>query len=197
MITENGRLSGAVEYRHYEQKESDPLRRIKGARSRASGKYFEALISAACAYYEQAGFAVIEKTPEPFEVTKRLSGGRFQGHFAHRAQPDYKGALRGGRCVVFEAKHTDAFSIKSDRVTAAQRTALEAYINQGAVCFVLISLGLERCYRVPWMVWRDMKTIFGRLYADETDLEPYRVPRTGGVILFLSGLEADKDAGRS
>ncbi len=66
------------------------------------------MISASCAQYERLGIAVIEKTPELFAITKSLGDGRFCGHFAHQAQPEYKGVLSGGRCVAFEAKHTDA-----------------------------------------------------------------------------------------
>lgn len=79
-----------------------------GARSRAEGAGFEAIISSACDYYRAIGRADIEKTPEPM---KPLGGanrsGRFLACYTKQAQPDYKGVLSGGRAVVFEAKHTD------------------------------------------------------------------------------------------
>ena len=43
-------------------------RALIGSRSRASGEYFEGMISAACQFYEEKGISVIEKTPEPMRV---------------------------------------------------------------------------------------------------------------------------------
>ena len=34
---------------------------LSGSRSRASGEYFEGMISAACRFYEEKGISVIEK----------------------------------------------------------------------------------------------------------------------------------------
>ena len=45
-------------------------RALIGSRSRASGEYFEGMISAACQFYEEKGISVIEKTPEPMRVLK-------------------------------------------------------------------------------------------------------------------------------
>ena len=60
---------------------------------------------------------------------KPLSGmdsrGRFQACFTKPAQPDYKGVLRGGRAVVFEAKHTDGDTIAYNRLTETQMDCME------------------------------------------------------------------------
>mgnify|MGYP000112596996 FL=1 len=68
---------------------------MAGRRSRAVGDYFEQMIIAASAFYEEKGISVIEKTPEPMKVlgvhNRKL--GQFICCFSKRAQPDFKGAL--------------------------------------------------------------------------------------------------------
>ncbi|EOJ53967.1 hypothetical protein IGL07_002178 [Enterococcus sp. DIV1368f] len=39
------------------------------------GKRFEKLILAGCDYYKKKGMAIIEKTPEPFSVKRKMQGG--------------------------------------------------------------------------------------------------------------------------
>ena len=98
-------------------KEKDPLQQWRGKVSRAKGKAFEERLDASFAYYSEKGFADIEKTPEPMRVVKRLDyGGQFIAVFEKKAQPDYKGTLKGGRAVMFEAKYTDTEEMKQNRV---------------------------------------------------------------------------------
>ena len=88
-------------------------RSYTGARSRAEGAGFESIIDNACAYYRSIGLADIEKTPEPMRpIGSPDRAGRFLACYTKQAQPDYKGILKGGRAINFEAKHTD-----SDRLT--------------------------------------------------------------------------------
>lgn len=54
---------------------------LSGSRSRASGEYFEGMISAACRFYEEKGISVIEKTPEPMKVLKPYDRKRGQFYF--------------------------------------------------------------------------------------------------------------------
>ena len=84
----------------------DPMKQYQGAVSRAQGKHFEEYIDLSLRYYEQRGEAVVEKTPEPMRPTKDLGNGKFIAYSEKAAQPDYKGTLKGGRAVVFEAKYT-------------------------------------------------------------------------------------------
>jgi recombination protein U len=150
------------------------------------GRDFEEIIDAALAHYERTGAAVISKTPEPMRPTKDLGGGKFIAFYEKQAQPDYKGALKGGRAVVFEAKHTTADRIEQNRVTPEQTTLLEKYDAMGAVCFILVGFNMRDFYRVPWDVWRDMKLRWGRKYATRDDLDEYRVNTgRGGVMLIL------------
>lgn len=163
---------------------------ITGAQSRATGAYFENLICVSCNNYLEKGIAFIEKTPEPMKVLSGLEkNGQFKACFAKSAQPDYKGTLKGGQAIVFEAKHTDNNRIESSRVSPAQREALEHHHKLGAVAFVFVSIGLRDFYRVPWKDWRDMKEIFKRKYIKDEELKQYKVPRTLGYIKFLDGID--------
>ena len=47
---------------------ADPRRQVIGRRSKTSGELFESWLSNACEFYLQAGWAHIEKTPEPFQI---------------------------------------------------------------------------------------------------------------------------------
>lgn len=97
-------------------------RALTGSRSRASGEYFEGMISAACRFYEERGISVIEKTPEPMKVLKPYDRrrGQFICCFAKQAQPDFKGVLMDSTMVLFDAKHTDKEKIMRSVVTEEQ-----------------------------------------------------------------------------
>ena len=158
----------------------------QGMRNRAQGKLFEQRIDAALVHYDYLGLASVEKTPEPMRPIKRLTEGRFVAVFEKPAQPDYKGTLKGGRAVVFEAKHTSTGQMEQSRVTADQAKRLDRHQALGALCFVVAGFGQEDVFRVPWEVWRDMKAAFGRKYVTPKDLEEYRVCLgSSGVLLLL------------
>lgn len=161
------------------------INRIRGKQSRAIGELFESYIDSTCKWYEQESVAVIEKTPEPMKVISGLKQGRFTAVFEKRAQPDYKGVIGGGRAVVFEAKHTDGDRIAQSRVTDAQAESLTRYSSLGAECFVLVSVQLRAFYKVPWDIWSEMKSEYGRKYMTVLDLEEYRVAFMNGRIRFL------------
>lgn len=166
------------------------LRSQRGRQSRQTGELFEQMIDDSLKWYRWQGTAAIEKTPEPMKPLARPNNrGQFLACYVKAAQPDYKGTLRGGRAVVFEAKHTDSDRIEFDRLTQEQIGALTDHDRLGAAAYVLVSFGLESFYRVPWPVWRDMKTVFGRKYMKEPELEPYRVQRVAGVLKLLDGVE--------
>ena len=161
-------------------------RRYKGMQSKAAGEYFENMIQASCIWYREHGLACIDKTPEPMKPLSHPNYiGQFLACYTKAAQPDFKGTLEGGRSVVFEAKHTDAKAIKYDRLTKDQIDDLDMHYKLGAVAFVLVSIGLQGYYRIPWEVWRDMKAIYGRKYMTEKECERYRVPYVNGVIKML------------
>ena len=149
----------------------DPKRQMLGKIAKARGKQFESRIDDSFAYYAQKGFAIIEKTPEPMHPTKNLGNGKFIAYYEKQAQPDYKGTIKGGRTVMFEAKFTAA-----DRHQAL-----------GARCFVIAGFSSGMVYCVPWDIWKTMKDHFGRKYVTEADLEKYQVQTAwNGTLLLLN-----------
>lgn len=141
---------------------------------------------------ESKGVAFVEKTPEPMKPLRKPDRqGRFLACYTKAGQPDFKGTLTGGRAVVFEAKHTDSDKIDQSRLTPEQVESLTLHHKLGAAAFIMVSVGLENFYRVPWEVWRDMKQIYGRKHMKLEDLEPYRVQYIAGILKLLEGVEID------
>lgn len=159
-----------------------------GRRSKAAGAAFEHAISAACQYYAEQEIAYIEKTPEPFHITGKNSGGVVSGYYEKKGQPDYKGILCDGTGIMFEAKHTDTDRIRQNAVTDAQWESMNLYEKMRGKCFVMVSLGLRKFYRVPWDVWRNMKELYGKKYMTELELERFRLKEFGAVIRILDGI---------
>ncbi len=172
---------------------ADATRQLIGRRSRAAGEIFERYITMACEYYWRKGYAVISKTPEPMRIIKPYGArntGQFVAYFEKQAQPDYKGALSDGTCIIFDAKHTEKDRIQQDAVTETQWETFDKYEEMKAQCFVVVSIGLEKFYRIPWKIWRQMKELYGHKYmAAGKELEPYRIPDQQSIILFLEGVE--------
>lgn len=160
-------------------------RAAAGYCSKLEGETFENIISNACRYYQENEIAEIEKTPEPFRVERPAENGKFFGHYEKRAQPDFKGTLKGGRAVCFEAKHTKADKIEMRRVSDDQAARLEAHNKLGALAFVLVSFGLTRFFSIPWEVWTHIPEKFGRKYVTPRDLEAYEIKIKDGVLDFL------------
>jgi Penicillin-binding protein-related factor A, putative recombinase len=169
--------------------------KLQGHRSRVIGKSFEEVIDAACNYYRSMEIAVIEKTPEPMKVlgkvTRRGAYGRFEACFVHAAQPDFKGCLANGKAVVFEAKATEKDRIRKNVITEEQFRYLEDYWKIGAEAFVLVSFNLERYYRVPWGIWREMETFYSRKYLTEADIKDCCVRFKNGCLNFLGKIKED------
>jgi recombination protein U len=160
-------------------------KRAVGWLSRERGKAFEARIDASLEYYRSRGYAAVEKTPEPMKPLKDLGNGRFVACYEKKAQADYKGVIKGGREVVFEAKYTDSDRLLQDRVTKEQTEYIEAHAVLGARCYVIGGFSSGSVYLIPWAVWSDMKNQFGRKYATEADLEPYKTKTGWNGMLML------------
>lgn len=158
---------------------------IVGKKNKTNGELFERLISLSCEHYLEEEIAFIEKTPEPFHITGKDRNGVVKGYYAKASQPDYKGILYGGKGIMFEAKHTDTDQMKQSAVTENQSEELDIYERFGATCFVLVSMGFEGFYRVPWNVWKEMKERFGHKYMSYKELEPYEVKANINLIDFL------------
>lgn len=157
----------------------------KNRLNNAQGQHFEREILAACKMYERYGIAVIDKTPEPFKVTKKNhQTGEFSGRFSKHAQPDFQGTLHGGRSIMFEAKQTSKDRITRNVLTDTQMEVLESHNRQGALCGVCVCIR-DDFFFIPWNVWRDMKEMYGRQYLKAEDIEEYRV-KFDGAVHFLA-----------
>lgn len=164
----------------------NPKRVYQGMKNRAAGKMFEDRLDRTFEYYRERGFALIDKTPEPMHIIRSLEQGKFIASFEKKAQPDYKGTLKGGRAVMFEAKFTETEKLTQERVSEHQQKYLEEQFALGARCYVIAGFKDGTVYRVPWETWRDMKTVFGHKYVTQNDLKPYMVkPSWNGVLLIL------------
>lgn len=164
----------------------DPKRQLVGKLAKSRGKRFENRLDESLAYYAQRGYAEIEKTPEPMRPIKSLGNGKFIACFEKKAQPDYKGIIKGGREIVIEAKFTAADRMEQSRVMRKQAEYMERHQKLGARCFIVAGFVSDEVYCIPWDVWRDMKEHFGRKYVTEADLEKYRVQTAwNGTLLLL------------
>lgn len=167
-------------------------RQITGMRSKVAGSLFESYIDASCRFYSEKGYGLIQKTPEPFHITRKLQDGAVQGYYEKKGQPDYKGILCDGTGIMFEAKHTDNNRILQSAVSEHQKDSLDAYAKYGAQCFVMVSIQFIKFYRVPWSVWQNMKSMFGHKYMNSENLTPYEVPFKN-CLLILEGITLTKD----
>lgn len=171
---------------------SDIKRQIAGRRSHAAGNLFEQMLNASCRYYREKRMAIVEKTPEPMHLLKpygERSRGQYIACFEKQAQPDYKGVLCDGTAIIFEAKHTDSDRITESVITETQRQNLDDFAKMGAQCFVIVSIGFQSFYRVPWELFRDMKNRYGRKFMKIEELKPYELKQNKGTVLILEGVE--------
>lgn len=182
----NDPTGGMATVKADKEAEQEKARRIlQGKANRSAGKMLEQLIDAACQYYARQGKAIIHKTPEPMRVLgKQDRFGRFPACFEKRAQPDYKGCLRQGRAIVFEAKNSESRRIAKNRLTDQQEEILNQFHEMGAISFVLVALDLQQFYCVPWPVWLNMQKLYGHKHMTEKELEEFKVAYNE-VIRFL------------
>lgn len=164
---------------------ADPNRQLLGKLAKEEGKRFETRLDEAFDYYRARGFAIIEKTPEPMKPIRSMGEGRFVAVYTRKAQPDYKGTIKGGRTVMFEAKYTHTDRIDQSRVGDKQADYLDQASALGARCYVVAGYRSGAVYRIPWEVWRGMKAIFGRKYVTEADLKDYQIQSAWNGSLML------------
>lgn len=160
-------------------------RRLRGTRSKRSGKLFEDIVIKSCLYYRENKIAIIHKENEAMKPIKDLGNGKFIACYESKSEPDFKGKIKNGAMILFEAKHTDSGRLKYEAVTPGQARSFDYHVEFGVVCFVLISFGFEKFYKVPWRIFKEMKTLFGRKYIQPEDLKMYEIKFTSGVLQFL------------
>lgn len=166
----------------------NPLRQIQGKINHCLGENFENRITDICKYYEINNLAKIEKTPEPMKILKHIDNGHFETIFTKAAQPDFKGCIKGGRTVVFDAKFTEADRITYQALSDYQRETLLNYKELGAMSFIIVGFSNGKIYRVGIDKWDSMKQDFGRKYILQHELDEMlcEVPKAkNGIPDFL------------
>ena len=117
--------------------------------------------------------------------------GRFEAVFEKSAQPDFKGTVKGGRTVVFDAKFTEADRIRYQVLSEHQRDTLLKYSELGAMAFILVGFANGKIYKIDIHEWMNMKQDFGRYYIKQTELdalnhEAITNSNHNGVVDFLN-----------
>lgn len=156
-----------------------------GRRSNRKGKAFEAVLDKTFAYYSEKGFAKVEKNQEPVRILRSLGNGSFIACFTKKAQADYKGTIKGGRTVIFEAKYTEQDRLLQNAVDENESEYMEIHENLGARCFVICGFASGNVYRIPWGVWRNMKRIYGHKYVTEEEIKQYQVQKSWNDMLLI------------
>lgn len=167
---------------------SNPTKYLLGRHIRELGKEFEQRVQAICEIYELNNLARIEKTPEPMKILKHLENGKFETVFEKAAQPDFKGVIKGGRCVVFDAKFTESEKITFRILSDYQRKVLLKYDELGAIAFVLVGFINGAIYNIDIHTWEHMKEKFGRYYIKQEELEKSNfraITLKNGLVDFL------------
>lgn len=166
----------------------NPSRQLQGKINRQLGQNFEEQIETIAEIYRLQKLAIIEKTPEPMKILKHIEKGRFEAVFEKSAQPDFKGVLKGGRTVVFDAKFTESSRITYQVLSSHQRQILAEYDELGAIAFVLVGFSDGNMYKVDIKTWINMKEIFGHKHIKQEQLEQSHLraqKAKNGIIDFL------------
>lgn len=157
--------------------------KYRNLQNNESGKDFEKNINKACYFYRRNGIAEIAKIDEPFRVLQIYKKGQFRGQFTGNANPDFEGTLKGGRSICFEAKNTITDRLNQDIISDKQWEVLDLKHKLGGL--VGVCGGIQNKYFfIPWEVWINMKTLYGRKYVKAEDIKEYQVPFRHG-IMFL------------
>lgn len=184
----------AEEYRALidENRNADGEQVLRNKKSSARGRAFESLLMRGCNYYRQKGIAIINKVNEPYIVTKKTNGNKFMGRFTGRAEPDFKGVLKGGRAIAFEAKSTQKSRIQRNAVTDTQMEWLREQKKMGVVVFVAVNIQ-EKFYTVPFEAWDNMKKYYGKKFLLHEDIDEFEVIYDGSVrfLEYEDGTKVD------
>lgn len=189
----------AAQYREYIRGgAADTERSLRAGNSSERGRVFESLLLEGCKIYAQNGKAIVSKVHEPYICMKNLDGGGFVGKFTGRAEPDFKGVLKGGQAIAFEAKSTGKSRICRNVLTMEQMQWLDAQMMMGARTFVCVNMTdekqRERFFTIPWHVWHDMEIDYGRKYLTAVDIPEYEV-KFDGAVRFLEYVNGEVISG--
>lgn len=136
-----------------------------------------------CDFYRRKGIADISKVDEPFRVIQLYKAGQFKGQFTANANPDFEGTLKGGRSICFEAKYTSTDRLRQNIISNKQWEVLDLKHKLGGLVGVCGAIQ-NNFYFIPWEVWANMKSLYGRKYVKSEDIREYQVPFRQG-LMFL------------
>lgn len=165
----------------YRRKCSMP-KTVTALKIRNNGAKFETLLERYFALQNARFGHVIEKTPEPMRVLSSTNSGVFNACFVKRAQPDFKGVLKGGRACVLEAKSTMKNSFVFDLVKEHQIASLFKYEQAGAFAGVILALNdRQDLFLVPINDFMTLPRFLKKKSASIIDLERYRITLDGNL----------------
>ena len=121
------------------------------------------------------------------KILKHIEDGKFEAVFTKAAQPDFKGTIKGGKTVVFDAKYTESDRIRYQVLSNHQRETLLKYKEFGAIAFVLVGFQDGLIFRIDIETWIGMKENMGRMYIKEEELKKMKLEAitTNGIVDFL------------
>ncbi len=163
---------------------------LRGRNNRQEGNNFEDMILTACKHYYNKGIADIDKTPEPVrQISKMNERGQFLACYEAKAQPDFKGTLKGGRSIVFDAKATTTEKIAVSVLSDEQRKHLLLHHKLGALSGVMITYSFQRYFFLPIDIFLDAKELNGHAYftPEEAQRVGEYIRHTGTFLDFLGG----------
>lgn len=152
-----------------------------------SGSRFEALIERACERYRKDGMAIIYKNSEPLRPSGKFGkGGAISAYYQKKSVPDFTGVLKGGRAIMFEAKHVSGKpSMPFSRLQEHQEQYLIDFGAMGAESYVLIGFDMTDFYMIPIDDYLSFKKYNGKKSLNKVEIEHYRVEKTEKGLRFL------------
>ena len=82
-------------------------------------------------------------------------------------------------------EETDGEKLEQSRVGELQADYMNRHQSLGARCYVIAGFRSGKVYKIPWDVWDNMKSNFGRKYVTEKDLEKFLISEAWNEALLL------------
>lgn len=164
----------------------------KNKAAKDEGASFEKMIIDACNYYCDKGIADVDKTPEPVrQISKKNERGQFWACYEKKAQPDFKGTIKGGKSIVFDAKSTITEKIAVSVLSDEQRKHLILHDRLGAKSGVLMCFSFRCFFFIPIKTFLAAKELNGHAHwtVHDAALHGETVRHTGTILDFLGGIE--------
>ncbi|MCK9576275.1 MAG: Holliday junction resolvase RecU [Clostridia bacterium] len=145
---------------------------ITNSKNRRTGASSESMLESMFDYQFKLGNMYIQKTPEPTKCIKNIGKGKFISIYTGKSQPDFKGTVKGGRCIIIESKHTTTGKIMMSCIDSSkndEKMYLCNYETMGALCFVAVMFDYSNPCMIPFNHFISMKEIYGRKYMTKEE----------------------------